>query len=92
MVEKDFMDKTNIANLPREALVTETAKIGISGMTCDNCVRKVEGALGNLPGVKEVKVVHMRTLRCFRQAEGNTTKLVRGHVFDSHKLRRFPSR
>ena len=50
------MDKTNIANLPREALVTETANIGISGMTCDNCVRKVEGALRKLPGVKEVKV------------------------------------
>ena len=50
------MDKTNIANLPREALVTETVRIGIAGMTCDNCVRKVEGALRNLPGVKEVKV------------------------------------
>ena len=50
------MDKTNIANLPHDALVTETATIGISGMTCDNCVRKVESALRNLQGIKEVKV------------------------------------
>ncbi len=50
------MDKTNIANLPREALVTETATIGISGMTCDNCVKKVETALRRLPGVKAVTV------------------------------------
>jgi len=50
------MDKTNIANLPHDALVTETVTIGISGMTCDNCVRKVESALRNLQGIKEVKV------------------------------------
>lgn len=50
------MDKTNIANLPREARVTDTITLGIAGMTCDNCVRKVEGALRGLPGVKEVTV------------------------------------
>ncbi len=50
------MDKTNIANLPREERVTDTVKIGIAGMTCDNCVRKVERALRGLPGVKEVSV------------------------------------
>jgi len=50
------MDKTNIANLPREAVVTQNVTIGIAGMTCDNCVRKVERALRGLPGVKEVKV------------------------------------
>ncbi len=50
------MDKTNIANLPRDARNTETATIGIAGMTCDNCVRKVERALRNLPGIKELTV------------------------------------
>ena len=50
------MDKTNIDKLPREARVTEHVTIGIAGMTCDNCVRKVERALRNLPGVKEVSV------------------------------------
>ncbi len=50
------MDKTNIANLPREAQVTDTAIIGIAGMTCDHCVKKVERGLSGLPGVKEVTV------------------------------------
>jgi copper chaperone CopZ len=50
------MDKTNIANLPREARVTDTVTIGIAGMTCDDCVRKVEHTLRGLPGVEEVTV------------------------------------
>jgi copper chaperone CopZ len=50
------MDKTNIANLPHDERVTDTVTIGIAGMTCDNCVRKVEQALRALPGVKEVAV------------------------------------
>jgi copper ion binding protein len=50
------MDKTNIANLSREARVTETITIGIAGMTCDHCVKKVERALSDLNGVKDVKV------------------------------------
>ena len=50
------MDKTNIANLPAEDRVTETATIGIAGMTCDSCVQKVERALRGLRGIKEVSV------------------------------------
>jgi len=50
------MDKTNIANLPREERVTETARIGIAGMTCDACVQKVERALRGLPGIRDVRV------------------------------------
>jgi copper chaperone CopZ len=34
----------------------ETHDIGISGMTCDNCVRRVEKALRGVKGVKEVHV------------------------------------
>jgi P-type Cu+ transporter len=36
--------------------VTERVTIGITGMTCDNCVRKVEKVLRGLPGVKDVRV------------------------------------
>jgi copper chaperone CopZ len=50
------MEKTQIGNLPHEIRVTDTARIGISGMTCDNCVRKVEEALRAVRGIKEVKV------------------------------------
>jgi copper chaperone len=50
------MDKTNIDKLPREARVTETVTIGIAGMTCDHCVRKVESALRGLPGINDVVV------------------------------------
>jgi Cu+-exporting ATPase len=51
-----FMDKKNIANLPREARLTETVSIGIAGMTCDSCVRRVERALRAMPGVHQVAV------------------------------------
>ncbi len=50
------MDKTNIANISQEARTTQTITIGIAGMTCDNCVRKVENTLRGLRGVKEVSV------------------------------------
>ncbi|MGH7973095.1 MAG: heavy-metal-associated domain-containing protein [Limisphaerales bacterium] len=56
------MDKTNIANISREARVTDTVTIGIAGMTCDHCVRKVDRALRSLPGVKEVSVDRGRAL------------------------------
>ena len=34
----------------------ETKVIGIAGMTCDHCVRKVEKALRARDGVKDVRV------------------------------------
>src|SRR5215472_16228238 len=36
--------------------VLETHDIGIAGMACDNCVRRVEKALRGIEGVKEVRV------------------------------------
>jgi len=45
----------NKHSLQREA-VLQTREIGIAGMTCDNCVRRVEQALRGKPGVKEVSV------------------------------------
>lgn len=38
------------------ASVFETHDIGIAGMICDNCVRKVETALRGVNGVKDVHV------------------------------------
>jgi copper chaperone CopZ len=34
----------------------ETREIGIAGMTCDHCVRRVETALRKQPGVSRVNV------------------------------------
>ncbi len=34
----------------------ETHEIGIAGMTCDNCVKKVEMALRKVEGVADVRV------------------------------------
>jgi copper chaperone CopZ len=34
----------------------ETLKLGISGMTCDHCVRRVERLLRAQPGISDVKV------------------------------------
>ncbi|HEU5122661.1 MAG TPA: heavy-metal-associated domain-containing protein [Verrucomicrobiae bacterium] len=36
--------------------VMETRDIGISGMTCDKCVARVENALRGVNGVREVRV------------------------------------
>ena len=36
--------------------VLETHNIGVTGMTCDHCVRRVEKALRGVDGVKEVRV------------------------------------
>lgn len=45
-------DRENIAGTS----TLETHDIGISGMTCDNCVRRVEKALRDIKGVTEVRV------------------------------------
>lgn len=41
-------------NYETEPLMTQD--IGIEGMTCDHCVRRVEKALKGRPGVTDVKV------------------------------------
>jgi copper chaperone CopZ len=45
-------DRENIAGTS----TLETHDIGISGMTCDNCVRRVEKALRSVNGVTQVRV------------------------------------
>lgn len=47
------MDLHKSPNIP---LSTETLSIGIQGMTCDHCARRVEKALRAEPGVREVRV------------------------------------
>ena len=39
---------------------TQTANIGIAGMTCDNCAKRVDRALRGLPGVTDVTVDRAR--------------------------------
>jgi copper chaperone CopZ len=53
----DPVETVNIAHpeLTAEA-VFETRRIGIMGMTCDNCVRTIEKAFRGHKGVKEVRV------------------------------------
>jgi copper chaperone len=59
---KEFMDKTNIENVPQEERLLLTAYLGIAGMTCDECVKKVEQALRELTGIKEVSVDRERAI------------------------------
>lgn len=47
------MEQTDI--VPKDE-IWETRDLGVAGMTCDHCVRRVEKALRSHPGVKEVRV------------------------------------
>lgn len=40
----------------------ETIEIEVHGMTCGGCERSVQNAVGNLPGVQEVKASHSDSL------------------------------
>lgn len=40
----------------RGAETFETREMGIAGMTCDHCARRVETALRGVTGVKDVRV------------------------------------
>ncbi len=50
------MENTAHPDSPAEPGATETATIGIAGMTCEHCVRRVERALRALPGIRQVAV------------------------------------
>lgn len=52
----EFNSDMDTAENQRKEEVLETRQIGIAGMTCDNCVRKVEKVLRSKKGVKEVRV------------------------------------
>ncbi len=43
-------------DMPQSGPLLETRDIGIQGMTCDHCVRKVERVLRAKSGVKKVQV------------------------------------
>lgn len=36
----------------------ETCVVSIKGMTCNSCVRNIEGTVGGKPGVVSIKVSH----------------------------------
>jgi copper ion binding protein len=50
------MQKYNVADIDPNEVIWETQTLAIEGMTCDNCVKKVEKALRGVSGVKSVEV------------------------------------
>lgn len=54
------MEKSTIPN--SQSPVPEKVNIGIAGMTCDHCAKRVERALRSLEGVKEVAVDRARAV------------------------------
>ncbi|HET7624921.1 MAG TPA: heavy metal-associated domain-containing protein [Verrucomicrobiae bacterium] len=56
---------------------TETREIGIAGMTCDNCVRRVEKALRGVNGVDDVSVSRQNAIArvTFHPAKTNVPAL-----------------
>lgn len=59
------------------ATTLATREIGIAGMTCDHCVRRVEKALREKPGVEEVHVDRAAALATvtFDTAKTNISEL-----------------
>lgn len=60
------------------ASVLETHEIGIDGMTCDNCVKRVEKALRGVNGVTQVRVDRQAALATV------TYDTTRTHMPDLH--------
>ena len=54
------MEKTTIPN--SQTQLPEKVTIGIAGMTCEHCAKRVERALRSLEGVKEVAVDRARAV------------------------------
>lgn len=51
-------------------------KVGIEGMTCDHCVRRVENALKELEGVNKVKVnLKKKTAEMLLEADLSSDKI-----------------
>lgn len=60
--DADFDATTHLVRVPKkyeikDAQKTSSAKILIDGMTCQSCVRNIEGFVGDQKGVLEIKVV-----------------------------------
>ena len=48
------------ASMGREEVVSKCG-VEIEGMSCQSCVRNIEGTIGELGGVKDIKVRNMLT-------------------------------
>lgn len=61
----------------RSDAALETREIGVAGMTCDHCARRVENALRGVPGVKTARVDRpaARATVTFHVAETNLAVL-----------------
>ncbi|KAK7077087.1 ATPase Cu transporting protein 7B, partial [Halocaridina rubra] len=65
VVIRDYIDdmgfEANIMSSDGEesppSLKSSTCVISIKGMTCNSCVRNIEGTIGGKPGVKSIKVI-----------------------------------
>ncbi|XP_072758605.1 copper-transporting ATPase 1 isoform X2 [Anoplolepis gracilipes] len=57
--DTDYEGTTHLVRVPRERATDETSavKIGIQGMTCQSCVRNIEGMIGERPDVVSIRVV-----------------------------------
>ncbi|XP_070154099.1 copper-transporting ATPase 1 isoform X2 [Polyergus mexicanus] len=57
--DTEYEGTTHLVRVPREHSVDEisTVKIGIQGMTCQSCVRNIEGMIGERSDVVSIRVV-----------------------------------
>ncbi|KAL6433052.1 hypothetical protein ACFW04_006384 [Cataglyphis niger] len=57
--DTDYEGTTHLVRVPREhsADETSTVKIGIQGMTCQSCVKNIEGMIGKRSDVVSIRVV-----------------------------------
>ncbi|XP_011645120.1 copper-transporting ATPase 1 isoform X1 [Pogonomyrmex barbatus] len=61
--DTDYEGTTHLVRVPRVSEArqfveeTSTVKIGIQGMTCQSCVRNIEGMIGERPDVVSIRVV-----------------------------------
>ncbi|RLU19737.1 hypothetical protein DMN91_008294 [Ooceraea biroi] len=61
--DTDYEGTTHLVRVPRAPEVRQlaeeisTVKIGIEGMTCQSCVRNIEGMIGERPDVVNIRVV-----------------------------------
>ena len=53
-------DVVTAASMGREEVVSKCG-VEIEGMSCQSCVRNIEGTIGELGGVKDIKVRNMLT-------------------------------
>ena len=51
-----MIDEPSKGQVPSPGMGLETVELGVEGMTCDHCARRVEQALRAVPGVEAASV------------------------------------